>query len=112
MVTVVYALTWFRWDETILKVPLIQYKHTMKTNFIIVCRLLPMLLISQSVFGQLVIDDGFDSADWESNWVIQHNSVGSTSVEVRDGQLVLLNQKANQNGGLASKASFSPGAGH
>jgi hypothetical protein len=108
MVTVVYALTWFRWDETILKVPLIQYKHTMKTNFIIVCRLLPMLLISQSVFGQLVIDDGFDSADWESTWVIQHNSVGSTSVEVRDGQLVLLNQKANQNGGVASKASFSP----
>lgn len=80
----------------------------MKTKCICVFWLLFLLFTSPSVLGQLVLEDGFDDANWESTWVIQHNAVGSTSVEVREGQLVMLNQRANQNGGVASKASFSP----
>jgi len=69
-----------------------------------------MLLSSLSMIGQTTIVDDFDSEDWESNWVIQHNNVGATAVSVSaaDSEVVMMNTGANQNGGIASIASFSP----
>ena len=54
------------------------------------------------------LDDDFDDGEWESKWVIQHNNVGATSVEEADGEVKMMNTGANQNGGIASIASFSP----
>ena len=56
-----------------------------------------------------IIDD-FETADWESSWVIQHNNVGATAVSVSeaDSEVIMMNTGGNQNGGIASIASFSP----
>ena len=58
--------------------------------------------------GQTTITDDFNQADWESSWVIQHNNVGATAVSVSDAdsEVVMMNTGANQNGGIASIASF------
>jgi hypothetical protein len=56
----------------------------------------------------VTIADDFDDGDWESDWVIQHNNVGATSVLEQDSEVLMMNTGANQNGGIASIASFSP----
>ncbi|MBT5928545.1 MAG: hypothetical protein HOH33_18235 [Verrucomicrobia bacterium] len=67
-----------------------------------------LMTFTTSMFAQLVIDDSFDDGDWESTWIVQHNAVGSTTVEESGGDLVMLNQGTNQNGGVASIESFAP----
>lgn len=58
--------------------------------------------------AQTTVVDDFDDDEWESSWVVQHNNVGATAVTEADGQVVMMNTGANQNGGIASIASFSP----
>ena len=54
------------------------------------------------------LDDDFDDGEWESKWVIQDNSVGGITVEEAGSEIKMMNTGANQNGGIASIASFSP----
>ncbi len=69
-----------------------------------------LVLSSQTTFGQTSIVDDFDTGDWESSWVIQHNNVGATAVSVSeaDSEVIMMNTGGNQNGGIASIAAFSP----
>ena len=67
-------------------------------------------LSALSAVAQTSIVDDFNTADWESSWVIQHNNVGATAVSVseEDSEVIMMNTGGNQNGGIASIASFSP----
>ena len=66
------------------------------------------LVVVPSAVAQTTVIDDFDDGEWESKWVIQHNNVGATSVAEGDSEVRMMNTGANQNGGIASIASFSP----
>ena len=69
-----------------------------------------LFITATTALAQTTVVDDFVSADWESSWVIQHNNVGATAVSVSeaDSEVVMMNTGSNQNGGIASIASFSP----
>ncbi len=83
---------------------------SMKTKFYRIIASLAFAFSAIAIQAQTTVVDDFNSADWESSWVIQHNNVGATAVSVSeaDSQVVMMNTGGNQNGGIASIASFSP----
>jgi hypothetical protein len=70
--------------------------------------LLLFSLPSASTQAQTRIADDFDDGEWESMWVVQSNSVGSTELTEADGMIADLNSGNCHNGGIASIATFSP----
>ena len=66
------------------------------------------LILSIASVAQTTVIDDFDDGEWESKWVIQHNNVGATTVAEADSEVTMMNTGGNQNGGIASIASFSP----
>ncbi len=81
----------------------------MKTSLLRFLALSVFAALSASMgLAQTSIDDNFDAADWEANWVIQSNSVGSQTIVVTDGALHDQNSGGCHNGGVASLETFSP----
>ena len=80
----------------------------MKTRTLFLIALVGCWLYPQLIKAQTTIVDDFNDGEWESTWVVQHNNVGATAVSEADDAVVMMNTGANQNGGIASIASFSP----